>query len=261
MVAAAVIGGVATLGGGLIAAGGAKSAGRAQERASERADASQERRYKEQIALQEPFRQGGLTAQNEIMQYLGIGGDKNAPGYGSLAKSFDELYGGDKFQQDPSYQFRVDEGIKAVNRSAAARSMLQSGATLKGLTRFGQREGSQEYQNAFNRFQIERNARLNPLQSLMGSGQSATNVLTGAAGQRGQDEAANAYNAGAARASGYIGQANALSSALGQIGGIASNYPTQNALIGYYNRGAAGSGSGGDFGGPIGLPAMMGRKA
>jgi hypothetical protein len=44
-----------------------------------------ERMFEEQKALQEPFRQGGLTAQNEIMQLLGIGGDKNAAGYGSLA--------------------------------------------------------------------------------------------------------------------------------------------------------------------------------
>jgi hypothetical protein len=244
-----------------MASNASKKASRAQVAASEKADASNERMLERQIGLQEPFRQAGITAQNEIMQYLGIGGDKNAPGYGSLAKSFDETYGGDKFQQDPSYQFRVDEGVKALDRSAAARGMLQSGATLKGITRFGQREGSQEYQNAFNRFQVERAGKLNPLQSLMGSGQSATNVMTGNVGQAGQNEMANAYNAGQARASGYIGSANALSNALGQVGSIVSNAPMNYAMAGYYNRGAAGGGGGGDFGGPIGLPAMMGRKA
>jgi hypothetical protein len=49
----------------------------------------------------------------------------------------------------------------------------------------------------------------------MGSGQSAANVMTGAAGQRGQNEASNLYNAGQARASGYIGQANALNKRAG----------------------------------------------
>jgi hypothetical protein len=111
---------------------------------------------------------------------------------------------------------------------------------LKGVQRFGQDLASQEYQNAFNRYQVERSARLNPLQSLMGSGQSATNVLTGAAGQMGQNQASNIYNAGAARASGYIGQANALNTALGQVGGIATNYPMQNAMMNYYNSGAPG---------------------
>jgi hypothetical protein len=130
--------------------------------------------------------------------------------------------------------------MKALERSAAARGNLLSGSTLKGVQRFGQDLASQEYQNAFNRFQVERSARLNPLQSLMGSGQSATNVLTGAAGQMGQNQASNIYNAGAARASGYVGQANALNTALGQIGGIATNYPMQNAMMNYYNSGAPG---------------------
>ena len=237
-VVAAGIGAVSSIGGGLMASSAAKKASKVQVAASEKADASNERMLERQIGLQEPFRQGGLTAQNEIMQLLGIGGDKAAAGYGSLGRSF----GMSDFEQDPGYQFRVDEGIKALDRSAAARGMLQSGSTLKGITRFGQREGSQEYQNAFNRFQIERAGKLNPLQSLMGSGQSATNVMTGNVGQAGQNEMSNAYNAGQARASGYIGSANALSNALGQVGSIATNYPMNKAIMGYYNRGNAGSG-------------------
>jgi hypothetical protein len=113
---------------------------------------------------------------------------------------------------------------------------------LKGVQRFGQDLASQEYQNAFNRYQVERSARLNPLQSLMGSGQSATNVLTGAAGQMGQNQASNIYNAGQARASGYIGSANALTNALGQIGGYAANAPMNNAIMQYYKNRTPGSG-------------------
>ena len=236
MVAAAIIGGVATLGGGLIAAGGAKSAANAQTQAAQEANAAQERMFQKQIELQEPFRQGGLTAQNQLMQLLGIGGDQNAPGYGSMAQPF----GTQQFQQAPGYAFRQSEGMKALERSAAARGGLLSGGTLKGIQRFGQDLASQEYQNAFNRYQIERSARLNPLQSLMGSGQSATNVLTGAAGQMGQNEATNLYNAGAARASGYVGSANALSNALGGIGQMAFQAPMANAMIDYYKKGAPG---------------------
>jgi hypothetical protein len=234
---AAGIGAAASVGGGLMASSAAKKASKAQVQASQDANAAQRRMFEEQKALQEPFRQGGLTAQNEIMQLLGIGGDKNAAGYGSLGKSF----GTEQFQQDPGYAFRQSEGMKALERSAAARGNLLSGSTLKGVQRFGQDLASQEYQNAFNRYQVERSAKLNPLQSLMGSGQSATNVMTGAAGQMGQNEASNLYNAGQARASGYVGSANALSNALGQIGGIASSYPMNNAIMGYYNRGNAGS--------------------
>ena len=235
-VVAAGIGAVASIGGGLMASSAAKKASRAQVQASQDAQAAQERMFAEQKALQEPFRQGGLTAQNEIMQLLGIGGDKTAAGYGSLGKSF----GNEQFQQDPGYGFRQAEGMKALERSAAARGNLLSGSTLKGVQRFGQDLASQEYQNAFNRYQTERSAKLNPLQSLMGSGQSATNVMTSAAGQMGQNEASNIYNAGQARASGYVGSANALSNALGQIGGIASSYPMNNAIMNYYNKGAPG---------------------
>jgi hypothetical protein len=236
MAIAAGISAASSLAGGAMAKSAAKKASRAQVQASQDANAAQERMFQRQIELQEPFRQGGMTAQQEIMQLLGIGGDKAAAGYGSMAKAF----GTDQFQQDPGYAFRQAEGMKALERSAAARGNLLSGSTLKGVQRFGQDLASQEYQNAFNRFQTERAARLNPLQSLMGSGQSAANVMTGAAGQMGQNEASNIYNAGQARASGYIGQANALNQALGQVGGIAGQIPMQNAMMGFYNRGAAG---------------------
>jgi len=257
MAIAAGISAVSSLAGGAIAGSAAKKAARTQEQAAKDATAAQQRMFEEQKALQEPFRQGGLTAQQEIMQLLGIGGDKTAAGYGSLGKAF----GTEQFQQDPGYAFRQSEGMKALERSAAARGMLSSGSTLKGIQRFGQDLASQEYQNAFNRYQTERAAKLNPLQSLMGSGQSAANVITGAAGQMGQNEASNIYGAGQARASGYIGQGNALNTALGQIGGIASSLPEQNAMINYYNRTPAGGGSlgGGGGGAPIRLPAMRGN--
>jgi hypothetical protein len=234
MVAAAIVGSAVV--GGVVASKASSKAAKAQVQASQDANAAQERMFQKQMELQEPFRQGGMTAQQEIMQLLGIGGDKTAAGYGSMAKAF----GTDQFQQDPGYAFRQSEGMKALERSAAARGNLMSGSTMKGIQRFGQDLASQEYQNAFNRYQVERSARLNPLQSLMGSGQSATNVLTGAAGQMGQNEASNIYNAGQARASGYIGQANALNNALGQVTGYFAQQPLQNAMIKYYSDGAPG---------------------
>jgi len=105
--------------------------------------------------------------------------------------------------------------MKALDRTAAARGGLLSGSTLKAAQRYGQDMGSQEYMNAFNRYQTERNAQLNPLQSLAGLGQTSTNALTGVAGQMGQNLAAGYGNVGQARASGYLGGTNALTSALG----------------------------------------------
>jgi len=232
-----------------MAMSGASKAANAQTQAAEAAQAAQERMFEKQVELQEPFRQAGLTAQQQIMQLLGIGGDKGAAGYGSLAKPF----GMGQFQQDPGYAFRQSEGMKALERSAAARGNLLSGSTMKGIQRFGQDLASQEYQNAFNRYQVERAARLNPLQSLMGAGQSSANVLTGAAGQAGQNQAQNLMAAGQARASGYIGSANALSGALSGIGQMAFQAPMSSAIIGYYNRNAPGGlGGGGNFGSGLG---------
>jgi hypothetical protein len=239
VVGAALIGGTAAIGGGVIAARGASKAAKAQRKAAESAAAQQERMFQRQEELQRPFREGGLTAQTELMKLLGLGGDATAPGYGSMTKQF----GMDQFQQDPGYAFRQSEGMKALERSAAARGNLLSGSTLKGVQRFGQDLASQEYQNAFNRYQVERAARLNPLQSLMGSGQSAANVMTGAAGNLGQGLAGAEMAAGQARASGYVGQANALAGALGQIGSYAAEMPMRNAIMDYY-RNTVPSGSG-----------------
>ena len=233
----------ASVGSGLIARSGARKAARAQERAAQSAEQTQREMFERQLALQEPFRQAGMTAQQQIMQLLGIGGDANAAGYGSMARPF----GQQDFQQDPGYAFRQAEGMKALERSAAARGGLLSGAAMKGIQRFGQDLASQEYQNAFNRFQIERAARLNPLQSLMGSGQSAANVMTGAAGQAGRDIGQMQLGAGQARASGYIGSANALAGALQGVGSAAMGFPMYQAQIGALNRMGRGGG-GGTFG-------------
>jgi hypothetical protein len=143
-----------------------------------------------------------------------------------------------QFQADPGYNFRMSEGMKGLERSAAARGGLLSGGTLKGIQRFGQDLASQEYSNAFNRYQTERNARLNPLQSLAGFGQTSTNQL-GAAGQSmasGVGEALGA--AGQARASGYMGTANAISGGVGQY----LNYQQGNNLLNALrqNRGPSG---------------------
>lgn len=247
-VAGAIIGGVASIGSGLIASRGAKKAARAQERAALRAEQTQREMFERQLALQEPFRQAGLTAQQQILQLLGIGGDADAEGYGSLARSFGQA----DFEADPGYAFRQAEGMRALERSAAARGGLLSGNTLRGIQRFGQDLASQEYANAFNRFQIERAARLNPLQSLMGAGQSAVNTMTGATGNAAQNIGQMQLGAGQARASGYVGSSNALAGALGGVGQAAMSFPLYQAQLNYLKRGGAPTGGGSAMGRGVG---------
>ena len=52
---------------------------------------------------------------------------------------------------DPSYQFRLKEGQRALQNSAAARGTLRTGGTLKDLLGYGQSFASQEYNNIYNR--------------------------------------------------------------------------------------------------------------
>lgn len=53
--------------------------------------------------------------------------------------------------QDPSYQFRLDQGRGALENSAAAKGVLNSGGTLQGILDYGQKAGSQEWANAWGR--------------------------------------------------------------------------------------------------------------
>jgi hypothetical protein len=180
---------------------GADAAGDAadtQAAAADRASQLQYEQYKQTRKDQMPWLEAGKSALNKLIP---------------LASDYTP-FGMDQFQADPGYAFRMSEGMKGLERSAAARGGLLSGSMLKGIQRFGQNLASDEYTNAFNRYQTERNARLAPLQSLAGVGQTSAQTL----GQAGQTMASNVGEAmqsgAAARASGYVGQTNALTGAL-----------------------------------------------
>lgn len=217
----------ATIGSAVIGGVASSKAADAQAAAIRSGQASQERMFNKQTELQEPFRQAGLAGQNRLMDLLGLSDRTGAAGYGTAAQPF----GMTQFQADPGYAFRLQEGLKALDRSAAARGGLLSGNQLRGVTQFGQELGSQEYQNAFNRFQAERAGQLNPLQSLMGAGQTSANMLTGAAGQFGQQQAESAANLGNLRASGYMGTANAITGGIGQYMNYRQNQQLMNRLF------------------------------
>jgi len=200
----------AIIGSSLLGSEAAGNAADVQAGAANRAADLQYKQYQENVERQKPFYEAGVNALPEL-----IAASKYTP------------FGMQQFQQDPGYGFRLKEGQQALDRSAAARGGLISGAALKAATRYGQDMGSQEYTNAFNRYQVERAARLNPLQSLTGMGQTTANTL-GSAGQNMATNVGEAYMGGAnARASGYVGQANALTSGLGTY----LNYRQGNNMV------------------------------
>jgi hypothetical protein len=212
--AALIGGGLAAAGsviGGSMASDAAQNAADTQASAANRAADLQYKQFQEQQKTQKPFLEAGYKGENKLLDLLGLSGNAGAEGYGSLAKNFSMA----DYQADPGYAFRLSEGLNALDRTAAARGGMLSGAALKGATRYGQDMASQEYQNAYNRYQTNRANILNPLQSLAGQGQTTANTL-GTAGQNYATNAGNAYmNAGNAAASGYVGSANAWNQALG----------------------------------------------
>jgi hypothetical protein len=189
----------------------ARKGAKAQQQAADQSAEVQREIFQKQTELAEPFRQAGITSQNELMRLLGIGGDATAADYGMLTRG----YRPEDLSMDPGYAFRLTEGQKALERSAAARGGLLSGSMLKGTQRFGQDLASQEYMNAFNRAQAQLGTRLGALGSLYGAGQAATQQVSGQAGEYGSNVGNLLMAGGAARASGYAGMGNALNQALG----------------------------------------------
>ena len=253
---AAGIGAVTGLIGGKQSSDAAKSAAQTQADAANQATASQNAALQQQIALQQPFTTAGTTAVNQLSAMTQPGG--------ALTKEFG--YGPFNYQADPGYAFRMKEGLNAMNATAAARGGLISGNALKAGQVYGQEMGSQEYGNAFNRYlqnyanaqntyQLNRNNLIDPLKFLTNIGQAGASNQAANVGSFGSSQAANTMGAANALASGQIGSANAYNSALGGIGNAAQtaammslygggsrsayrdNTPMATAEQGYYGPG------------------------
>lgn len=138
--------------------------------------------------------------------------------------------GFDGFEASPGYQFRLQEGLKAIERSAAARGGLRSGATMKSLNNYAQGSASAEYENFANR-----------LAALAGIGQNAT---AGSA-QAGQNYGASATSTAANLGNIALNAGNARASAYANTGSAINNGVQNLASMYLYNQGYGGFGGGG----------------
>jgi len=184
-----------------------------------------------------------------------LGGTGLSPGF--LSQTFNQQFQAptaDQAAQFPGYQFQLQQGEQALQNSAAAQGNLLTGGTAKGLDEFSQGLASTDYNNLFNQALQQYNTGFNVFnqnqanvfnrfadlaglapvsaQQLSNAGlntaNSVGNTLLGAGSQIGQDFT----NAGAARASGYVGGANAINGALGSVSNFASLLPFLGALNG-----------------------------
>jgi len=221
----------------------ADTAAQASTQASDASIAEQRRQYDLNRIDQAPYLAAGTGAVNQLAAGLAPGGRF------ASATPFDFRY---DQNADPGYGFRFDQGMRGVNASMAAKGMGISGAGIKGATEFGQGMGSQEYNNAFNRYVTgfnantgERNQLYNRYAGVAGTGQQATNQI-GAQGANMASNIGNAYMSSAAntgnaamaaagiRNSAYGGAANVLGRMYG-YGGYGRNPPSPTGNPSGYN--------------------------
>lgn len=148
---------------------------------------------------------GGVNGP-EASKYFGQSG----PGFGALSHNFTMA----DYQADPGFQFRLDQGMKALERSGAARGMSLSGAQMRGVQDYAQGSASQEYGNAYNRFMNNRSQQFNQLASVAGLGQTANGQLGGMAMNTAGVMGNNMLGAGNAQAANAIAQGNTWSNAI-----------------------------------------------
>lgn len=247
---AAAIGGAAVLGAGASVISGNKAA-KAQKQAAQQSADAERYQYDTTRADQAPYRDVGQGALYKLADMYGVSRPTGAPandagvpyaglipngqvtgGFRGLAGQFgaaspvamgqpqQRTAGYDGFQASPGYQFRLDEGVKAAEHSAAARGLLGSGGTVKAIQRYGEGLASSEYENY-----------ANALRSMAGIGQTSTQA-TSQAGQAAANGMSQAFtNAGNARASSYANTGAAINNGVSNVlgaylqGGFGSSGP------------------------------------
>jgi hypothetical protein len=183
----ALLGGGSILG-GILGGKGAKKAAKAQVQLGREALDLQKQMFEEGRTDLAPWREAGGQAIGQGLAML-------QPGYDYTAS--------------PGYQFRFNEGQRAVDSSAAAKGMLMSGGTLKDLTRFGQGVAAADFNDQFNR-----------VMSVAGGGQQAATSTAGLGQNYANSASGILNNIGQAKASGYAGQNQAIQGTLGNLAGL-----------------------------------------
>jgi hypothetical protein len=283
---AVAVGGASLLG-GILGSRSARGAAQEQSRAAEVAaqaqlQASRESNqlvrdmYQTNLGLQAPGIRTGQLALSALSSGLGLGPvqAQQQPGMGGgapigatqeelasagqpFAGRLSETFKPSALTQDPSYQFRLTEGLRAIQARGAATGMLQTGQGLRDISDYGQASASQEYGSAYDRFMRNQEALYSRLSGLAGIGQQATGSATAAGAQAAQNigqttvagttaASEQLTGAAAARAAGQVGSTQAIT---GGLRGGASDWMT----LQYLNR-MPGGGSTVGAPQPAGLP-------
>jgi len=199
-----IVGG-AILGSTLIGANSANRAGQTQANAAGQSAAMQKEMFDIQNQQQAPYREQGYAALKDIA---------------GMKPYLTHQFGAEDFAQgiDPGYAFRLQQGQMANRNMANLGGGLIGGNALRGLQDYTQGQASQEYGNAFNRYQTQRGNIYNSLASIAGLGQTSLGQTGQLAGQTAQGVGSAIAGQGAALAGGQIGVGNALAGGFQQFG-------------------------------------------
>lgn len=203
---------LAIAGSTVIGAGASLAAGQAQAGAAKEATAAQTELGEKQIALSREIFESGKKDQKPWLDF----GVENLAALKAGIKDGSFSMDGWKFEADPGYQFRMDEGTRALDRSAAAQGRALSGDHLRNVLQYNQNFASNEYDRAYSREAGAKNQRFNIYATGAGVGQTANaaNQQAGQAfvnqtgqtsGQIGSAIATGAYRTGQAYADMYGG--------------------------------------------------------
>lgn len=218
-----------SLGSGALSYLGGNQAAKASRRAGEmalaqsvanakelKADAYNISRDMENLSRQaySPYVEGGNRAQSALYDLMGLNGDAAR----NTARQM--------FATDPGYQFAYDEGMRALDQSAASRGMLNSGATQKAAMRYGQGLADQQYGSYYNRMAdlgrtglTATNAMMSPImQGRMGE-MNAAGVAANMQNQGGMANAQSVIGASNAQQQGLQGLMSGIQGSLGMMSG------------------------------------------
>jgi len=215
-----------SLGGAILGSRAAKQAAQIQSNSADRATQMQWDMYNQQREDSQPWMDAGRAGLGTLRE-MTLGGEFSKP-----------LSVGD-VQNEPGYQFGMQQGLTGTARQLSKMQGRNGGATLKALTRFGTDYAATKYNDAWNRANADRGFRYNALANLSGTGQQAVNQIT----STGMNAANNAGNlttsGGAARAAGLVGSANAIGNGITGAGNSLLQYQMFNKL--FPNDGTAGN--------------------
>ena len=163
ILASAIVGGISSWFGEKSTSDATKANAEATLAATKNTNAMLQRQYDQNRKDNESWRLAGEEALKKI---------QSDPGFQFISEDFD-------FFSDPSYEFRKQESINALDRSAASRGNILSGAQNKAITRYAGNLASQEYGNAFNRYMAKENQRFNQQKNIYDTNLNTQKVLAG----------------------------------------------------------------------------------